>query len=55
MKFFYALVTLDNAPDDTVTKAVWYAVDAEGTAKNTKIDEAEFTNEQSGDHVQSLE
>ncbi len=40
---FYALVTLDNAPDDTVTKAVWYAADAEGTAKNTKIDEAEFT------------
>ena len=40
---FYALVTLDNAPDDTVTKAVWYAVDAEGTEKNTKIDEAEFT------------
>ena len=40
---FYALVTLENAPDDTATKAVWYAVDAEGTAKNTKIDEAEFT------------
>ena len=40
---FYLLVTLENAPDDTVTKAVWYAADAEGTAKNTKIDEAEFT------------
>ena len=45
---FYLLVTLENAPDDTVTKAVWYAVDAEGTAKNTKIDEAEFT---SGDKI----
>ena len=40
---FYLLATLENAPDDTVTKAVWYAADAEGTAKNTKIDEAEFT------------
>ena len=40
---FYALVTLANAPDDTVTKAVWYAVDAEGIEKNSVIDEAEFT------------
>ena len=40
---FYLLVTLENAPDDTVTKAVWYAAEAEGTAKNLKIDEAEFT------------
>jgi len=40
---FYALVTLENAPDDTATKAVWYAVDAEGIEKNFKIDEAEFT------------
>ena len=43
---FYLLVTLANAPDDTVTKAVWYAVNAEGLAKDTKIDEAEF---ESGD------
>ena len=40
---FYLLVTLKNAPDDTVIKAVWYAADVEGTAKNTLIDEAKFT------------
>lgn len=39
---FYLLVTLANAPDDTVTKAVWIAANAEGLAKNTKMDEAEF-------------
>jgi hypothetical protein len=39
---FYLLVTLTNAPDDTVTKAVWYAANAEGVDKDTKIDEAEF-------------
>jgi hypothetical protein len=40
---FYLLVKLANAPDDTVTKAVWIAADAEGVDKDTKIDEAEFT------------
>jgi len=40
---FYLLVTLENAPDDTVTKAVWYAVEAEGLAKDTKLEETEFT------------
>lgn len=40
---FNLLVTLSNAPDDTVTKAVWYAADAEGLQKDYKIDEAEFT------------
>lgn len=39
---FYLLVTLANAPDDTVTKAIWYAVDAEGADPNTELDQAEF-------------
>ena len=31
-----------NAPDDTVTKAMWYAVDAEGVEPNYFIAEAEI-------------
>jgi len=40
---FYAIVDLKNAPDDTVTKAVWYAVDAEGVESNFNIYESEIT------------
>ncbi len=40
---FWAIVTLANAPDDTTLKAVWYAVDAENTDPNTKIDEVSIT------------
>jgi len=40
---FYAVVDLDNAPDDTVVRAVWTAVDVEGTEPNTQIDTAEIT------------
>lgn len=40
---FYCIVELANAPDDTVVKAVWYAVEAEGTEPNLKIDEASLT------------
>ena len=39
---FYCLVTVDNAPDDTMTKAVWKAVDAEGVDKNYTILETEY-------------
>jgi hypothetical protein len=37
---FYCVVGLDNAPDDTKVKAVWYTVDDAGTA--TKLIEKEL-------------
>ncbi|MFC2026347.1 hypothetical protein ACFLUC_04045 [Chloroflexota bacterium] len=40
---FYSIVELANAADDTTVKAVWTAVDAEGAAPNTLIDETEIT------------
>ena len=40
---FYCMVTLANAPDDTVVKSVWYAVDVEGVDPNSLIAETEFT------------
>jgi hypothetical protein len=39
---FNAIVDLTSAPDDTVTKAVWTAVDVEGVEFNTLIDEVEL-------------
>jgi len=39
---FYAVVDLANAPDDTTVKAVWTAVEAEGTDPNLLIDETEL-------------
>ena len=39
----YCLVKLANAPDTTVVKAVWIAVDVEGVEANTVIDEASVT------------
>jgi len=44
----YALVTLQNAPDDTTLKAVWTAVEADGTDPNLMIDETTIT---SGDDI----
>lgn len=38
----YLLADLNNAPDDTMVKTVWTAVDADGTAPNTQITEAEL-------------
>jgi outer membrane usher protein FimD/PapC len=39
---FHAVVTVSNAPSDTVVKAVWIAVDVgSAAAPNTKIDETE--------------
>ncbi len=40
---FYCQVTVANAPDDTVTKAMWYAVDVPGVETNYLIDEVEIT------------
>ena len=40
---FYCLVSVANAPDDTVVKAVWYAVDIPGVEANFLIEETEFT------------
>lgn len=39
----YCLVDLANAPEDTVVKAVWIAVDVEGVDANTLIDETSLT------------
>jgi hypothetical protein len=40
---FYAIVALSNAPDDTVVRAVWTAVNVEGVAANTTIDDQSYT------------
>ncbi len=40
---FYAIVDLANAPDDTVVRAVWFAVNAEGVAANTQLDDVSST------------
>lgn len=40
---FYAQVDLQNAPDDTVLKAVWTAVDVQDTDPDLMITETEFT------------
>jgi hypothetical protein len=40
---FYLLVDLANAPNDTRVRAAWTAVDVEGEAPDTAIDEAELT------------
>ncbi len=40
---FYSIAELSNAPDDTVVKAVWTAVDVEGQDPNTRIDETSTT------------
>lgn len=40
---FYAVVELANAPDDTVVRAEWYAVNAEGEEPNTFIGEFSLT------------
>jgi len=39
----YCIVQLANAPDDTVVKTAWTAVDVEGVDPNTLIDEASLT------------
>ena len=40
---FYAIVVVSNAPDDTVVKAVWIAVNAEGEDPNLTIEETSYT------------
>ena len=40
---FYCVLELANAPDDTTLKAVWTAVDVEGTEPNHQIEETEVT------------
>lgn len=39
---FYAIIEMPDAPADTVAKAVWYAVYAEGLALNSELDQAEI-------------
>jgi hypothetical protein len=41
-EIFYCLVNVANAPEDTVTKAAWYAVDVPGVDPNFLIDETEI-------------
>jgi hypothetical protein len=40
---FYCIVELGNAPDDTMVKASWTAVNVEGAEPDTFIDETELT------------
>ncbi len=40
---FYCIVVLENAPEDTMIKAVWTAVNVEGEQPNLLIDEAGMT------------
>jgi hypothetical protein len=40
---FYAQVDLQNAPDDTVIKAVWSVVDAQDTDPGLVVNETEYT------------
>ena len=40
---FYCIIQLANAPDDTVLKVVWYAVNAQDTEPNLLIDQVETT------------
>ena len=47
-KTFYCIADLSNAPEDTVVKAVWTAVDVEGVKPNLKIDESRMTADESG-------
>ena len=39
----FVLADLNNAPDDTIVKAVFLVVNAEGQSPNTKIEEADLT------------
>ena len=45
---FYCIAELSNAPEDTVVKAVWTAVDVEGVKPNLKIGESRIITDQSG-------
>lgn len=38
---FYAILDLENAPDDTEVKAVWTFVDVEGQSANSEIESVE--------------
>ena len=38
---FYCLVEVQNAPDETTVKVIWYAVNVENTEPNLLIDEYE--------------
>lgn len=42
---FYLIVELANAPEDTVVKASWTAVEVQDVEPNMLIDEAEMTSE----------
>jgi hypothetical protein len=42
---FYAIVDLANAPEDTVVRAVWFAVNVEGEAPDTQIDDVSVTSD----------
>lgn len=42
---FYAIVEVQNAPDDTTLRAVWIAADVEGVDPDFVIDEASITTE----------
>ena len=49
---FYCIVELQNAPDDTVVKVIWTAVNIEGSEPNTYIYENSLT---TGDNTLTFE
>jgi hypothetical protein len=49
---FFAMVQLNNAPDDTTLKAVWMVVEAEEIEPNFVINETEFTSSDGLVHFQ---
>ena len=49
---FYCVADLQNAPDDSVVRADWYAVEVEGAEPNTFIDSAEVTSGSSSLHFE---
>jgi len=49
---FYCKVELANAPDDTMVKASWTAVNVEGEEPNIFLDETELT---TGDNILTFE
>ncbi len=52
---FYSIVKVKNAPEDTVLKAVWIAVDVEGVEPNYLISEYEITTGNDNEFTFNLE
>ncbi len=54
-KIFHAITTLENAPNNTTLRAIWYLVNAAGYAPNSKIAATEMSNSDGGSHTVDLQ